>query len=382
MKSDLENIMCSLLEKKLGVQNTIVRIRNPEYNESINLLKKELGLSMTINPELLTANKVSQALSIPSVLDVTSCLKGKIDVISLRVKNNSILIGKTLEELRKRLKNNILICAIEREEKVIIPNGNTTLQINDKLYITGKRRDINIFLRYSGIISNKTKKVIIGGGSDITVYLTKMLKDTGVEVTVIESDENRCRFLNEKLPNTLIINGDISDQNILYEEGIKLADAFVALTNIDEENLICSMFASLEGVHKVIAKMNHINLNGVIQNANIDTVVSPHKIAANHVVKYIRAIEEGKGSSCEAVYKIDDKFEIVEFKVNKSFKMINIPLKHLKFADDVLVCAIQRGKHIIYPSGNDEIRSNDTILIINKSSSLKELDELVKTYEK
>ena len=160
--------MCSLLAKKLGVQNTIARIRNPEYNESINLLKKELGLSMTINPELLTANKVSQALSIPSALDVTSCLKGKIDVISLRVKNNSILIGKTLEELRKRLKNNILICAIEREEKVIIPNGNTTLQINDKLYITGKRRDINIFLRYSGIISNKTKKVIIGGGSDIT----------------------------------------------------------------------------------------------------------------------------------------------------------------------------------------------------------------------
>ena len=382
MKNDLENIMCLLIGKKLGVKNTIARIRNPEYNDSINLLKKELGLSMIINTEVLTASKITQELSIPSALNVTNCLKGKIDVVSLKIKEDSILLNKTLKELKNKLKDNIIICAIERKNKIMVPNGDTVLAINDKLYITGKRNNINNFLRYAGFIGNKTKKVIIGGGADSAIYLTKMLEETGTKVTIIEGDEKRCKFLNEKLPKTLIIHGDISNQNILYEEGIENADAFVSLTSIDEENLIYSIFASSLNVKKVITKINHINLDGVIEKANIDTVITPHKIAANQVVRYIRAIKAGEGSSCEAIYQINENLELTEYKVNKDFKFIQIPIKKLQFQDQVLICAIQRGKNIIYPSGEDEIKLNDTLLIINNSDSFTELEELVKIYEK
>lgn len=379
MKDDAENVMCVLLGKKLGVLNTIVRIRKPEYSKSISLIKEELGLSMIINPELLTASQISQVLSIPSVLDAISFLKGKIDVISLRVKEKSNLDGISIEALTQKLKNKIIVCAIERDGEVIIPTGKTKLVLNDKVHITGKRIDINAFLKYTKLISAKTNKVIISGGSDIALYLSKMLIDMGVSVKIIENDEKRCNFLSEKLPNVLIINGDVSNQNLLYEEGIKYCDAFVSLTNNDEENIVYSMFASILGVPKIITKINHIDLDGITEKATLDTIITPHKIAANQVVQYVRAVENSGSSSCEAVYNFGDNiFEMIEFKVKENFKFINIKLKDLKFRDNVLIAAIQRGKNIIYPSGDDEIKLNDTVVIISKDRNLRELNNLVK----
>jgi trk system potassium uptake protein TrkA len=368
MKEDSENVMCALVGKKLGAKNTIARIRKPEYTNSINLIKEELGLSMVINPELLAASQISQALSIPSALDAISFLKGKIDVISLRIKEKSKLGNLTISDLSKKLKNNIIICAIERNGKVIIPTGNTLLNVGDKIHITGTRKDINAFLKFAKLISDKTHKVIISGGSNISIYLSKMLLDMGINVKIIERDEERCKFLSEKLPNALIINGDVSNQSILYEEGIDKCDAFVSLTNNDEENIVYSMFASIVKVPKIITKINHINLDGVPEKATLDTIITPHKIAANQVVQYVRAVENTGNSSCEAIYDFGENiFQMVEFKVKENFKALNKKLKNLKFKDNILIAVIQRGKNIIYPCGNDEIKLNDTIVIISKN---------------
>lgn len=379
MKNDAENVMCSLIGKKLGALNTIARIRTFDYNNSINLIKEELGLSMTINPEFLTAAQISQTLSIPSALDAVSFLKGKIDVISLRVKEKSNLDNITISTLTNKLKNNIIICAIERNGQVIIPTGKTVLLKGDKVHITGTRKDINNFLKYAKLISAKTKKVIIGGGPDISIYLTRMLIDMGINVTIIEGDRNRCNVLSEKLPNALIINGDISDQNLLYEEGIKNCDAFISLTSNDEENIVYSMFASLIKIPKIITKINHINLDGVTEKANLDTIITPHKIVANQIVQYVRAIENSGSSSCESIYNFGDNvFEIIEFKVKDEFKSINKKIRDLDLRSDVIIAAIQRGKNIIYPSGNDEIRPNDTIVVISKNGNIRELNDMVK----
>ncbi len=379
MKEDSENVMCSLLAKKLGAKSTIARIRSLEYSNSINLIKDELGLSMTINPEYLTASHIAQTLSIPSALEATSFFKGKINVISFKIKENVNLVDKTIAIMAKELKNSVIICAIERAGKTIIPDGNTKFELGDIIHITGTRKDINAFLKYTKLISGKTKKVILGGGSDIAVYLAKMLIDMGMSVKIIENGTKRCEEIASELHKALIINGDLSNQNILFEEGIKTCDAFVALTNIDEENIVYSMFASNMKVPKIITKINHINLEGITEIANINSVVTPHSIAANQVIQYVRAKQSGDASQCEAIYIFGDNiFEVIEYKIKEDFKVKDKKIKDLKFKDNVLIAAIQRGKNIIYPSGDDEIHLNDNILVITKNSALKSLNELVK----
>lgn len=373
---DEQNVMCSLLGKKLGAKQTIARIRTPEYSNSINILKEELGLSMVINPELMTANKISRALSIPSALEENTFLKGKIQMISLKIKEGSNLIGTTIHTLSKKV-NGIIVCTIERDSITSVPKANTRLQVNDKINITGSPVDIRSFLEYADL-DEKTKNVIICGGSDTSMYLARNLIEMGMKVKIIEINEERCELLSEKLPRAIIINGDVSDQYVLYEEGLETCDAFVTLTSIDEENIVCSMFASINNVPKIITKINHISLDGIVEKANIDTVITPHKIACNQIVKYVRALKNGQNSSCEAIYKFDDdKFEMVEFKVKKDFKGLNKPIKELGLKEGLLIVAILRGRNIIFPNGMDEIKENDTIVVIDDDSSVKELNDIL-----
>lgn len=377
MSKDEANLMCSLIGKKLGAKHTIARIRTPEYANSINLLKADLGLSMTINPELMTANNIAKTLNIPSALDSTTFLKGKIDVISLKVRENSKLEKISVSDISKNLRINIIVCAIERNGKTIIPDGDTKFLVNDKIYITGSRKDINSLFKYMGLVSKKTKKVMIAGGSSIAEYLSDILIDMGVSVKILEINSERCLELSERIPKALIVNGDFSDQKILYEEGLDKYDALVVLTSIDEENIVYSMFASLLKVPKIITKVNHIKLDGVIEKANIDAVITPHKIATNQIVQYVRAMQNSGGSSCEAVYKYDDIFEMVEFNVHSDFKKIGVSLKNLKLKKGILIGVIQRGKNIIFPSGIDKIILNDTIVVVNYNNKLKEINDIL-----
>ena len=379
MKEDSENVMCALLARKLGVKNTIARIRRPEYIDSLNMIKEPLGLSMIISPKQLTANQIAQTLSIPSAIETTSFFKGRIYVISLKLKEDSKYIGQSIKEISQKLNGNIIVCAIEREDSVVIPNGETIIQAEDKIHITGTRKDINSFLRYGNLIQDKTRQVMIVGGSDISKYLANQLADTDMKIKIIEPNKEVALELAETLDNVLVINADPSDEQTLFEEGIQETDAFVALTGIDEENIVYSMFASAQKVPKVITKINHINLSGITQMAKIDAVVSPHKIAANQVVQYVRAMEKGKSSSCESIYNFGDNiFEMIEFKVKEDFKGINQKLEELKMIDDTLIGAIQRGKNIIYPQGKDEIKLNDTVLVICRNNKVKELNDMIK----
>ena len=365
MEKDEQNVMCSLLGKKLGAKRTIARIRTPEYSSSINILKEELGLSMSINPERITAEYIARILSIPSALDVTTFFKGRIEMISLIVKDKSILASQTIHNLSQKLNFNIIVCAIKRNGELIIPKGNTKIQVGDKLYITGTPKDINEFLKYADLIASKTKKVMISGGSNTAIYLSRILGEMGIDVKLIEIDPERCKFLSEVLPKALIINGDVSDQNLLYEEGIENCDAFISLNSIDEENIVYSMFASRLNIPKIITKVNHIDLDGVVEQAKISTVITPHKIASNQILRYIKAMQNSESSNSESIYKLeDDNFDILEFQIKKDFVAINSKLKDLKLKDGILVATIMRGKNIIFPSGNDEIKLNDTIIII------------------
>jgi len=378
MTNDESNIMCSLLAKKLGAKNTIARIRGLEYSNMINTLKDELGLSLVINPELLTANQIAEALSIPNALESSSFFKGRVQMISLKIKEDSKLVGLTLNSLLKKCSSKIIVCLIERNGKMIIPTGNTKLEVKDKIHIVGTIKEIKDFLEYANLIEQKTKKVIISGGSKTAVYLARNLIDLKMQVKIIEINPERCKELSELLPKALIINADVSDQNTLYEEGIDKCDAFVTLTSIDEENIVYSMFASMRNVPRIITKINHIDLDGIKEKANIDTIITPHRIAANQVIKYVRAMQNKKLSSWEAVYKFeDDNFEIIEFNVKDDFKAKNIKIKDMKLRKNILIVSILRGRNVITPTGNEVIKNKDTIVIIDGTDSVTTINDIL-----
>lgn len=377
MNKDEQNLMCSLIGKKLGAKHTIARIRTLEYSNSINLLKEDLGLSMVINPEMMMASSIARTLNIPSAIDATTFLKGRIEVIALKIKEKSKLDKVSVDSISKKFGANIKVFAIERVGDTIIPDGSTKLLIGDKIYISGTRKDINAFLKVLGLISEKTKKVLIIGGSSVCVYLSKILIDLGMAVRIIEMGKERCNELSSLLPKALIINGDASSEKVLYEAGIDECDAFVSLTSIDEENIVYSMFASLQKVPKIITKVNHIKLNGLIEKSNIDAVVAPHKVAANQVVRYVRALQNRGGSSCLAVYKYDNVFEMTEFSVLNDFKAINVKIKDLKLKKGILIGVIRREKNIIFPTGNDVIQDKDEIVVINKNKKLKDINDIL-----
>ena len=378
MDSDEKNIMCSLLSKKLGSKHTIARIRSKDNNDSAFLLKKEIGLSYIINPEYLTALSIAKALSIPSALEATTFLRGRLQMISLKVKEESVLDGMSINSLIKKSGVSVIICAVLRDGVTSIPKGNFQLKAGDKINVVGTIKDIREFLDYANLINNQTKKVIIAGGGTTSVYLAKFLTDMKMKVKIIEMNPDRCKELSEILDDTLIINGDISNQNTLYEEGIEETDAFISLTSIDEENIVYSMFASLKKVPRIITKVNHIDLDGVIEKANIDTVITPHRIATDNIVQFVRALENSKKSSCEAIYTFDDDtVEIQEFNIKNDFKYPNVKLRDLKIKDDVLIIAIQRGKNIIIPNGNTIIKENDTIVLIDSTHELKDINDIL-----
>ena len=382
ISKDELNVMTCLLAKKLGAKHTIARIRDTEYMSSVNILKEELGLSMIINPERLTADHITRVLNTPSALETTTFFKGRIQMLSLKIKEDDHLKGMSVLSIAKKLNYNVIVCALKRGKELIIPEGKDKITVGDEIYVTGTPKSINQFLKFSKRISTKTKKVIISGGSDTAIYLAKQLIDMNIDVKIIEISPERCEFLSSELPNAIIINGDTSDQNILLEEGLDKCDAFVTLNSIDEENIIYSIYAKMKGVPKIVTKINHIEMDGIIDDVKLDTVITPHKIATNQIVQYVRAMQSSPSSSCEAVYQFNkEKFEILEYIVKPEFKGLDIKIKDLPLKKGILILGILRGKNIIIPNGNDSIKSKDTVVIIPSENKIKDLEDILEDEE-
>lgn len=378
MEDDKENIVCCLLAKNLGAKNTIMRVRNPEYKDTMQYIKNDLGLSLAINPELLTAREIANTLNFSSGIKGSYFSKGKVEMVEFKIKENSILIDVSIKELISKLKKKIIVVAVERKGNVYIPNGDFKFELGDRLIITSKTQNINHFFKYMGNVSNKTKDVMIIGGSKVSYYLANFLGEVGIDVKLVEVDENKCKFLAEKLPKTLIINGDGSDKSLLIEEGIESIDAFVASTGIDEENIIFSLFANSMNVPKVITKVNHLTFENIMENVGVETIITPHIVASNQILRYIRAKENSKGGSMETLIRlIDNKLEIMEFIISDDFKAIGKPLKDINFKKDVIIVCINRNGNIIFPSGEDTIKVNDNIIISTTKSSIKGLNDIL-----
>lgn len=375
---DEVNMLACLIAKKLGAKATIARVRSFEYNQNIQGMKEALGIQMTINPELEAANEIMNIINFPEANRVDTFANGNVDLVELFIPENSPLIGLTLANISNKYQVRILVCAVQRGDEVFIPTGNFTFQAKDKIHITASRLVVKDFLKKLGLIETKMKDILVIGGGKISTYLADALIKGKYNVKIIEKDFNRCQELSELLPGASIIYGDGSDQLLLEEEGLDSCDAIVCLTNLDEENIIISLYAQKKEVTKIITKVNKESFAGLVETIGVASVISPKEITASRVISYVRSTSNAHGSNIVKLYKlVNNRVEAIEFIAKQSSKTINVCLKDLKLKKNVLIASIIRDNEVIIPSGMSQIQANDSVIVVTTGQMLDDLDDIL-----
>lgn len=376
--SDELNMLCCLIAKKAGNCHTIARIRNPEYSAEINYIREELNLSLAINPELAAAREIARLLRFPNAIKIELFAKGRIELLKFLIPKDSILDRMKVMDVVSRLKSNVLICAVERGDDVVIPDGNFEMKGGDKISFIAPHAECADFFRKAGIENNTVNSAMFVGGGKMTVYLAKALADTKIKIKIIEQDEERCRILSELLPHAMIIHGDGSDQKLLLEEGIRQTEAFASLTGFDEENILLSLYAASQSRAKLITKVNKIAFENVINALNLGSVIYPKMLTADIILQYVRAMQNSMGSNIETLYKIvADKAEALEFRVRGDSPVLGIPLEKLRTRNNLLVACINRNGRIIMPRGKDTLEAGDTVIIVTTHTGLNDLKDIL-----
>lgn len=378
--SDEMNMLSCFLARRMGAGNTIARIRNPEYNDkSLGFMRQQLDLSMSINPELLAAREFFNMLKLPSAAKVETFSGRNFEMVELKLKSESALDGIRLADLNAQYPFKLLVCAVQRDDNMYIPDGNFVLKSGDRIGLTATPADISAFFKKLGIAQKQARNIMIIGASKTAYYLAKMLLAAGSSVKIIDYSLERCEQFSELLPGVTMIHGDGARQELLIEEGIQSIDAFVASTGMDEQNIILSYFAASLNVPKVIAKINRDEFVSMAENMGIDSIVTPKKIVSDVMVRYARGLQNSLGSKVETLYKIaDGKAEILEFIVQNDFKYSNIPLKDLKLISNTLIAGIIRNKKSIIPGGNDVLLPGDRVVVMTSGNKMSDLSDIIR----
>ncbi len=376
--SDEVNMLCCLTAHQLGAKHTIARVRNPEYYEQLFFLKECLGLSMAVNPELAAAEEIARILRFPSATKVELFARGRVELVSYHVTKDSGLSGVVLSDLPRKVGIKVLICAVEHEGNVVIPSGSYHITTDDIIYFTGAPEQISAAFRKLGLLAERAQNVLIIGGGRISYYLATRLAKDHINVKLIERDAARATELATLLDKATVLNGDAANHELLMEEGLSKQDAFIALTGLDEGNILSAIYAYRHHVPKVIAKINNDSLLPLIRNTGLESVISPKRITTNQILRFVRALSTGRDSGdILALYQIvDGRVEVMEFRAVAE-EYCHIPLKTLTMKPNILIaCIVRRGKTII-PGGEDTIKPNDSVLVVTAGQRLKRLSDIL-----
>jgi len=379
-ESDESNMLACLISKRLGAQYTIARIRDPEFNESLTLLQNELGIDITINPERATALEISRLLRYPFAGSIESFAKGQVEMVEFRALPGDCFIGVKMRDLAAKEPRlpRILYAMVERSNEVMIPNGDFSIQPGDRVFVSSDMITITDYFRFLGRNKQKVRSVMLLGGSRISYYLARLIVPMGIHVTLFELNPDKARSLSEKLPKVDVIQGDGTDQDLLEEQGLSQMDAFVSLSNRDEENLLTGMHAIRSGVPKVISKNSRMAYQEILSDLGLDSVISPQFITSSTILRYVRARENSTGTHIERLYRlVGGKAEAMEFIARKGDKYIGVPLKKIRMKKGTLVSVILRQGKIIVPFGNDHIEEHDHVVIISVTSGITDLNEVL-----
>lgn len=375
---DETNLLCCAVARKLGTKHTVARVRNPEYSELTQLLQSDMNLSFTINPELAVANEIYRLLRFPSAAKINTFCRGKVELAEIVIDESSPFCGVTLNDLRRKLNIKFLVCGVLRAGVAHIPSGHFSIEAGDTVCVTAPEKEITNLFKAMGVYKTPIKNVLIAGGGRTTYYLLSLLKNAKIDASVIDKDEDVCHDLAAKYSCTVICD-DSSRQEALLEAGIKKADAFLALSGIDEENAIISMYAKAIDLDKVITMISRMSYMDFFKKAGLESIVSPRSATVSDIVRYVRSMTSGGASSgIESLHKIlGDGVEALEFSIKNTIEGVtDIPLKQLKPRAGVLIACIVRGNEVIIPSGDDVISKSDTVIVVttgNRTESIKDI---------
>ena len=378
--SDELNLLACHAAHKLGAHHTIARVRGPEYTEQLYQLKRDLGLSMFINPEKAAAEEIERILRFPSASRVELFARGHVELVSCRLPAGNALDNERLADLSSKFGIKVLICAVDRQGDLFIPGGSFVLRAGDELYLTGAPEDMAEAFRRIGLHSSPVKSVMITGGGAITYYLASLLTERRVRVKIVELDREVATTLADKLPDAVVIHADAADHEVLLEEGLEKNNAFVSLTGLDEGNILSALNARQHDVPKVIAKVNSDNLLKLARTLGIETVISPKLVVTNQILRYVRALEDSSHEdNILSLYKIlDDRAEVLEFAAESAIPgLTDIPLSRLKIRKNVLIACIVRDGKTIVPGGNDMIMAGDGVLVVSAGGVILNLIDIL-----
>ncbi|MCR8967915.1 Trk system potassium transporter TrkA [Streptococcus zalophi] len=373
---DEVNMIAASLAKKMGAKKTIVRVRNPEYSNPYFKEKNFLGFSLMVNPELLTARYIANAVEFPNALSVEHFVSGRIMLMAFKIKNNSVLTNMTLSQFRKKFQN-IVICAIERDSQIIIPDGEATILNQDNIYVTGNRQEMIAFHNF--LKKRIVKSLMIIGAGKIAYYLLTLLKQTKIKIKLIEINPKRAALFSEDFPNIHIVEGDGTTKNLLLEERADHYDAVATLTGVDEENIVASMFLDSLGVQKNITKVNRTSLLEIIKGEEFSSIVTPKAIAVDAIMHFIRGRVNAQHSNLDAMHHVaNGRIETLQFEIRENNRMAGQTLSSIKLKKNVLIAAIIRQGKNIYPTGEDIFQVGDKIVVITLLNNANNIYDLLR----
>lgn len=377
--SDELNLLCCLIAKKVSKCHTVARVRNPVYSEEINFIKERLGISMSLNPEFATATEMARLLRFPSAIQIDTFAKGRVELLKFKIKPEFNMDGLAVSGLAERFKCDVLICGVERDGEVSIPGGNFILKDNDRVSIVASPKNSAAFFKKIGLATNQVKNALIVGGGTLGYYLAKQLLHMKIKVRIVERDLRRCDELSELLPEAVIINGDGTDKKLLLQSGLPSAEAFVPLTNIDEENIFLSLYAKEQSNAKLVTKVNRFAFDSIIDKLDLGSVIYPKYITADYILQYVRAMQNSIGSNVETLYQIlDNKAEALEFSIREHGPVVGVPLMDLSLKKNLLVACINHNGRIIIPRGHDQIEIGDTVIIVTTQKGLQDVNDILR----
>ena len=372
--ADEVNLICCTTAHGLNpALHTIARIRNPEYTNQIYKMRDIFGLSMLINPERQAANEIERLLKYPGFLRRDVFAKGRTEIVELRLDSKSKLCGVRLMDMAGVVNCRVLVCAALRDGQALVPNGTFTFQDGDRVFVTAPTKDLTTLLKNLGIITRRVRSCLLCGGGRVCIYLANALERSGIAVTVIEKDYQRCQQLCEQLPNSTIIYGNAGNTDLLESEGLSRYDAVVTLTGEEELNMIISLYATSMGVPQVITKLGHVSNQSILDTLKLGSVVCPKDLVSNNIVRYVRAMQNQTGAAISVHAIADGQVEAMEFRVSKSTKGCGTPLKNLKLKANVLIATITHDFTTEIPNGDSMFHAGDSLVIVttNRGSILQ-----------
>ncbi len=376
--SDEVNIMSAITAKTLGTKYTIARVTAEEYKEDEAYLMHDLGIDLVINEEYDTAQEITRLISYPTSIKVGAFANGKVDVAEVKIKENSELINLKLVDTKEKLKKDVIIASILRDEKLIIPRGDVVLKENDELCIIGKSAEIYYLLKRLDLIEKPIKSVFVVGCGKIGKYLLNNLSKMNIKTKVVEENKERCLELAEEFKDIDVIHGNGTNSDMLLEEGIKDYDACISLTKEDETNIVITLFAWSCKVRKLITKVVSLTYTKMLHNVEINNTLSPHIIILSSVHRFIRGIAERK-ESIKSLYRFSKNMaEAIEFEVGNDFIHTGKTLQEIKIKKEFLIAFLIRGKEIIIPNGQTTIEKKDRVTVISSAEkNLSRIEEII-----